>query len=85
MNKYKEFIDDAVKKGAKVLYGGQVCSKYEGHFFEPTVLVDVNPSMKILQEETFGPVMTIVRVHSDEEVIKLVNNSDYGLSCAIFR
>src|SRR5690242_19066216 len=60
--KYQEFTDDAVKKGARILVGGKPNSKYSGHYFEPTVLVDVNHSMKIMQEETFGPIMTVMKV-----------------------
>lgn len=84
LQKYQSLIDDAVKKGAKVLFGGKPNVAHKGHFFEPTVLINVNHSMEIMREETFGPVMPIMRVSSDEEVIKLANDCKYGLSASIF-
>jgi len=84
LDKYTEFIEDAVKKGAKILVGGKPNPNHKGHFFQPTILIDVNHSMKIMKEETFGPVMAIMKVHSDEEVVKLANDCSYGLSCSIF-
>lgn len=84
LTKYAEYIADATAKGAKVLSGGKVNSQHKGQFFEPTVLINVNHSMKTMQEETFGPVMSVMRVSSDEEVIRLMNECSYGLSCSIF-
>jgi len=84
LKKYQELIDDAVAKGAKVLSGGKVNANHKGHFFEPTVIVNVNHSMRIMREEMFGPVMAIMKVKSDEEVVRLANDCDYGLSCSVF-
>jgi len=84
LGKYQEFIDDAVKKGAKILTGGKASTTLNGHFFEPTILIDVNHSMKVMKEETFGPVMAIMKVKSDEEAVRVANDSVYGLSCSIF-
>jgi len=84
VTRYEEYIEDAVKKGAKVLVGGKVNSTHNGHFFEPTILVDVDHSMKIMKEEMFGPVMCVMRVKSDAEVIRLANDANYGLSASIF-
>jgi acyl-CoA reductase-like NAD-dependent aldehyde dehydrogenase len=56
-----------VKKGAKIITGGKINTQHKGHFFEPTILVNVNHTMKVMKEETFGPIMAIMRVHSDEE------------------
>lgn len=84
LQKYQSLIDDAVKKGAKVLFGGKPNPAFKGHFFEPTVLINVNHSMEIMKEETFGPVMPIMKVTSDEDVVKFANDCRYGLSAAIF-
>ena len=77
-------IDDAVKKGARVLCGGRRNPEHPGQFFEPTVLVDVDSTMAVVREETFGPVMTIQRVSSDEEAIRLANDTRYGLGSSVF-
>jgi len=82
--KYQDLINDAVSKGARILVGGKINTKFQGQFFEPTILVDVNHTMKVMQEETFGPVMAVMRVQSDDEAVKLANDSVYGLSCSIF-
>lgn len=73
-------IKDAIKKGAKLLLGG----KYKGLFYEPTVLDYVKTNMRIAWEETFGPVITVMRVKSYEEAIKISNQSKYGLDACIF-
>ncbi len=77
-------VDDAVKKGARVLVGGKRNPVWKGQFFEPTVLVDCDHTMAITREETFGPVMTIMRVGSEEEAIRLANDSAYGLGSSVF-
>eukprot|EP01117_Protostelium_nocturnum_P002136 TRINITY_DN1277_c0_g1_i1.p1 TRINITY_DN1277_c0_g1~~TRINITY_DN1277_c0_g1_i1.p1 ORF type:complete len:626 (+),score=186.35 TRINITY_DN1277_c0_g1_i1:152-1879(+) len=84
MKRYQELLKDAVSKGAKIVCGGKMTEGLEGNFFEPTIIVNVNHTMRITQEETFGPIMTIIKVSSDEEVIKMANQSEYGLACSIF-
>ena len=79
----KSQVDDAVSKGAKILAGGDII-KTEGSFFEPTVLVNVNDSMSIMNEESFGPIIGIQKVESDDEAIKLMNDSEYGLTASVF-
>jgi acyl-CoA reductase-like NAD-dependent aldehyde dehydrogenase len=74
-------VRDAVEKGAQILIGGK---RREGLFFEPTVLVNVDHSMQIMREETFGPVIPIMRVNSIEEALQLANDSIYGLSASVF-
>ena len=74
-------MEDAVKKGAKVLSGGKRNTALGELFYEPTVLVDVTHDMLIMTEETFGPILPIVRVKDEEEAIRLANDSQYGL-CA---
>ena len=72
-------VTDAVERGAELLTGGT----YEGLFYEPTVLVDVRPDMKIFREETFGPVAAVVVVADLDEAIAVANDSEYGLSAGI--
>jgi len=76
-------VQDAVDKGAKVLTGGHGHADH-GRFYEPTVLVDVDHTMKIMREETFGPTLPIMKVASAEEGIRLANDSDYGLQASVW-
>jgi len=78
-----EHVRDAISKGAKVLVGGHPHSEH-GRFYEPTVLVDVNHSMKIMQDETFGPTLPIMRVGDAEEAVRLANDSRYGLQASVW-
>lgn len=80
-------VADAVSKGAKVEIGGQQPSDKElqkGNYFEPTVLTNIKPNMKVLTEEVFGPVLPIVPFETEQEAIKLANNTDYGLSAEVY-
>jgi acyl-CoA reductase-like NAD-dependent aldehyde dehydrogenase len=83
-----EQVDDAVQKGARALTGGAARNgaggEHDGRFFEPTVLVDVDHSMKVMTEETFGPVLPIMKVRDAEEAIRLANDSPYGLGASVF-
>ncbi|MBA2765040.1 MAG: aldehyde dehydrogenase family protein [Thermoleophilaceae bacterium] len=76
-------VKDAVAKGAKVLVGGGR-SDEAGHFFEPTVLVDVDHTMSAMTEETFGPTLPIMKVADEEEALRLANDSNYGLNSSVF-
>jgi acyl-CoA reductase-like NAD-dependent aldehyde dehydrogenase len=78
----RDHLEDAVARGATVLLGGP--DHIRGRLVAPTVLTDVTPEMKIMREETFGPVLPIARVDSADEAIELANDSDYGLGSAIF-
>ena len=75
----EQHIADAVSQGARIVSGG---SRHVlgGSFFEPTVLVDVTPTMRIAREETFGPVAPLFRFHSEEEAIRMANDTEYGLA-----
>ena len=77
-------VGDAVHKGARALVGGKRHPTLKGQFFQPTVLVDVDHSMSIVHEETFGPVMTIVRVRDEDEAVRLANDCAYGLGSSVF-
>jgi acyl-CoA reductase-like NAD-dependent aldehyde dehydrogenase len=78
-----EHVRDAVAKGATVLTGGHPHSE-RGRFYEPTVLVDVDHSMKCMREETFGPTLPIMRIDNVEDGVRLANDSDYGLQASVW-
>jgi len=73
-------VKDAVTKGATILAGGRV----EGTFMDATVVDHVTPNMRIYSEECFGPVVAMIRVHGDDEAIRVANDTEYGLSSAVF-
>jgi succinate-semialdehyde dehydrogenase/glutarate-semialdehyde dehydrogenase len=79
VKKVEEHIADAVAKGAKVTLGGKRHS-LGGRFFEPTILADVTPAMKVTKEETFGPVAPLFRFKSEEEAIQMANDTEFGLA-----
>ena len=76
-------VEDALAKGARVLTGGTRPDR-PGLWYEPTVLVDVDHSMDVMRDETFGPVMPIMRVADVEEGLRLANDSDYGLNSSVW-
>jgi len=80
----EEHVSDAVDKGAKVLTGGRRGGPGQGLFFEPTVLVDVDHSMKAMTEETFGPTLPIMKVRDSEEALRLANDSPFGLQASVW-
>ena len=75
-----ELINDAVSKGAKVVAGGQV----NGSVMSATVIDHVTPEMRLYSEESFGPLVVVIRVKDEEEAIRVANGSEYGLSSAVF-
>lgn len=77
-------VKEAEAKGAKILTGGDRPANLTGPFYEPTVLTDVNSTMDIMREETFGPILPITVVEDDEEAIRLANDSIYGLDAYVF-
>jgi acyl-CoA reductase-like NAD-dependent aldehyde dehydrogenase len=79
-----ELVADALDKGARAVVGGHRRPELGPHFYAPTVLVDVDHSMRITQEETFGPVMVIVRARDEEHAIELANECPYGLGSSVF-
>jgi acyl-CoA reductase-like NAD-dependent aldehyde dehydrogenase len=74
---------DAIAKGAKLLTGGKRIQR-KGSYFEPTVFVDVNHTMKLMVDETFGPMIGIMKVKDDAEALKLMNDTEYGLTAGIY-
>ena len=79
----EDHISDALAGGARALTGGKR-AEGPGDFFEPTVLVDVDHSMKVMRDETFGPVVGVMKVRDEEEAIRLANDTRYGLSGSVF-
>jgi acyl-CoA reductase-like NAD-dependent aldehyde dehydrogenase len=79
----EEHVRDALAKGARALTGGKR-REGKGLFYEPTVLVDVDHSMKAMTEETFGPTLPIMKVADAEEALALANDTPYGLGGAVF-
>ena len=83
VEKVEEHISDAVAKGARVLTGGKRHEK-GGQYFHPTVLADVKTDMKITHEETFGPVAPLYRFKTEEELLRLANDTEYGLAAYFY-
>jgi succinate-semialdehyde dehydrogenase/glutarate-semialdehyde dehydrogenase len=81
--KAEEHVADALAKGARLLHGGKRHA-LGGCFFEPTVLADVTPAMKIAHEETFGPVMALLRFDSDDQAIAMANDTELGLAAYLY-
>ncbi len=75
-----QHLEDALKKGARVLTGG----KRQGQFMEPTVMVDVDHSMLVMQDETFGPLLPIMKVKNEAEAVKLANDNAFGLGASVW-
>jgi succinate-semialdehyde dehydrogenase/glutarate-semialdehyde dehydrogenase len=80
VEKVEEFVADATKKGAKVVTGGK---RHElgGSFFEPTVIAEATPDMMFMKEEIFGPLAPVFRFKTEEEAIRLANDTEFGLAC----
>ena len=83
MAKVEEHIADAVTKGARVVLGGNRHA-LGGRFFEPTVIVDVTPSMMVAREETFGPVAPLFQFKTEDEAIAMANDTEFGLAAYFY-
>lgn len=77
-------MDDAIAHGARVLCGGARVGQTTSNFYAPTVLADVTHEMRIMREETFGPVLPVMAFDSDDEAVQLANDSDYGLAASVW-
>lgn len=83
LEKVAQHVEDAIEKGAKVVTGGSRLNS-NGYYYSPTVIRDVDRSMEIMYEETFGPVAPVQKIITDEEAIELANNTPYGLAAYLF-
>lgn len=77
-------LEEAYALGARALVGGRVVERHGGFWCEPTVLVDVHHGMRILREETFGPILPVMPFADEEQAVALANETEYGLSAAVF-
>jgi succinate-semialdehyde dehydrogenase/glutarate-semialdehyde dehydrogenase len=84
LRRVEEHIEDAVSKGAKVLAGGKRRPDIGPYFFEPTILENTSEGMALFREETFGPVAALFRFESEDDAIKLANDSDFGLNFSVW-
>lgn len=85
--KVADQVDDAVDKGASALVGGHRLTEApfsDGHFFAPTLLTGIEPSMKIYREETFGPVAPVITYNDSDDVLALANDTNYGLAAYVY-
>jgi len=76
-------VNDAVKKGGLVATGGHAIPG-KGYYFEPTVILNASHSMDVVQVESFGPIIAIIKVKDDEEAVKLMQDTEYGLTAAVY-
>ena len=87
LNKILDYIEIGKKEGARVACGGERITEGElakGCFLKPTLLVDVTNDMRVAQEEIFGPVAVVMKFKDEEEVIRMANESEYGLGGAVW-
>ncbi|MDZ7957350.1 MAG: aldehyde dehydrogenase family protein [Aulosira sp. DedQUE10] len=87
LQRVSKYLDIAREEGAKVLIGGEIANQEQlknGYFFQPTILDEVTPQMRVAREEIFGPVVVLIEVSSFEEAIAVLNNTNYGLSSSVY-
>src|SRR5215813_135990 len=80
----EKHVQDAIGKGAHILIGGRRHPDFDGSFYEPTVLTNVDHNMEIMREETFGPTLPIMTFKSEDEAVRLANESVYGLTASVW-
>lgn len=84
VDRYQKQIEDALARGARLVLGGRVRTEASGEIFEPTVLDHVSPESAVAREETFGPILPVIRVMDAEQAVGLTNASGLGLSGAVW-
>ena len=84
LNLLQEQVKDATQKGAKIIIGGKTLENFQGAFYEPTILTNIDRNMRVWKEEVFGPVLPIIKFKTEEEAIELANDTSYGLGSRIF-
>jgi succinate-semialdehyde dehydrogenase/glutarate-semialdehyde dehydrogenase len=77
-------VQDALAQGARLLTGGSRLTKLGPNFYAPTILADVTQDMRVMREETFGPVLSVAPFDSDDEAVRLANDSDFGLAASVW-
>ncbi|MDQ6903567.1 MAG: aldehyde dehydrogenase family protein [Bacteroidota bacterium] len=83
LNTLEEQVGDAVKNGATILTGGKRVDRV-GYYFEPTILTNVSHDMKVMRDESFGPIVGIMKVKNDEEAVQLMNDTEFGLTASVY-
>jgi acyl-CoA reductase-like NAD-dependent aldehyde dehydrogenase len=84
LNIIDSHIKEAVEQGARVIAGGRVAEDSSGRFYLPTLITDVKPEMRVIHEETFGPVIAVVPVDTDEQAVQVANDSQFGLTGSVW-
>jgi aldehyde dehydrogenase (NAD+) len=84
LSRVQELVDSGLAAGAKAAAGGKRAPGLDGHFMQPTLLVDAQPQMRIMQEEIFGPVMSIYEYSNLEDAIRVANGTSYGLCAGVY-
>lgn len=84
LDKVSNFVEVAKKEGARLVAGGEKPADLKGWFYPPTIFADVDENMTIAQEEVFGPVLSVIKFHDEEEAIRIANNSVYALGAGIW-
>jgi succinate-semialdehyde dehydrogenase/glutarate-semialdehyde dehydrogenase len=84
LERVSAYVEDARSKGAEVLAGGRARPEVGPYFYEPTILTEVTDAMACRDEETFGPIVCVYRVDSDNEAVRQVNDSDFGLNASVW-
>ena len=77
-------VNEAVAQGARLLAGGSRLKNLGPNFYAPTILADVTHDMRIMREETFGPVLSVAPFDSDDEAVRLANDSDFALAASVW-
>jgi acyl-CoA reductase-like NAD-dependent aldehyde dehydrogenase len=80
----EEQVEDARRRGARILTGGRRLSELGPNFYAPTVVADVTPEMKLMQGETFGPVLAVAVFSDEDEAVRLANDSEFGLAASVW-
>jgi acyl-CoA reductase-like NAD-dependent aldehyde dehydrogenase len=84
LNWVDKMVKVGIEEGAKVLIGGRRNPNFKGYFYEPTILEVNDNNMRVVQEEIFGPVLVVLKFTTEEEVIEMVNNNQYGLTSSVW-
>jgi succinate-semialdehyde dehydrogenase/glutarate-semialdehyde dehydrogenase len=84
MRVVESHVEDARSRGARIIVGGSRYPELGKNFYRPTVLADITHEMRIMREETFGPVLPIMSFDTDDEAVRLANDSEYGLAASVW-